>query len=251
MKHIEIPDNWGNLPEGYSKRLDNTMVQHLHIYNQSIGNNKEFENETMFQKKMTTKSDPIVASGIFMGTTKAILDDLIIHNLYPKLGKDLEKLTYIFNQGILPFYKKPFLIEIKKQTTILLEPALHGSNNETKKKSTMDIDSEKLAVSSGKPVEGTKGVDDRKTDNELPIEPKGSIMEVTKSSMGVLSETQTHILESSNQDMEKKDVQEKQTPKSPTSQGQINFGGKMLYVADDNNSATSTESNDEESQIME
>ena len=50
--------------------------------------------------------------------------------------------------------------------------------------------------------------------------------------------------------MEKKDVQEKQTLTSPTPQGQIYFGGKMLHLADDNDSTTSTESDDEESQHM-
>ena len=115
----------------------------------------------------------------------------------------------------------------------------------------MNIDNDKLAVSRMKPVEGTRGVDDRKTDNALLIEPKESFMEITESSKKVSLETQTHILESSNQDMEKKDVQEKPTPTLPTPQWQIFFGGKMLRIADDNDSTTSTESDDEESQSME
>jgi len=96
------------------------------------------------------------------------------------------------------FHKKSFLKEIKKLGTILLEPAVPVSNDETKKKLMMDNDNEKLAVSRLKLLEGFRGNDDRKTDNEIPIKPKGTIMEITESSKRVFSKTQTHILESSN-----------------------------------------------------
>ena len=56
------------------------------------------------------------------------------------------------------------------------------------------------------------------------------------------------ILESANQDIEDKIVQDKQTSTPPTPWGQIYFGGKMLQITDDNDSTTSTDSDDEESE---
>ena len=88
--------------------------------------------------------------------------------------------------------------EIEKLITILLEPAVPMSNDATKLKLMMDIDNEKLAISGLKPMEGTIGVNDKKTGIELPIEPKGAITEIIEFSKRVFSKTQTHILESSN-----------------------------------------------------
>ena len=79
-----------------------------------------------------------------------------------------------------------------------MEPTNQLSNDESKKNSNLDTGL--------KTLEGTRKLDYTKNKDDMPIELKGSVKDNIESHKDDSTETKSRILESSNQDMEKKDV---------------------------------------------